>query len=127
MEEFFIVMLQMLLEMAVDIFCYTGFDWPGFDSGSKDENFICWLMIFLILGAVIGMASVWLFPTLLIKIGALQMINLLLCPALSGLTAWKLARWRQRHDSKIVPWMHGIYGTVFALSYIGVRFTLGTR
>lgn len=127
MEECLILLFQLFVEILADILVYSGFDWPWSGSGSKDKDFSFWLLAFLVFGGIAGFMSVWLFPTLLIKIVVIRMINLILCPLVSGLTAWQLARFRQKHDHEINPAMHAFYGAVFAFGYIAVRFALGTR
>src|SRR3954468_3578711 len=55
-------------------------------------------VLYVVLGAASGAASLALMPTLFIRSEPLRFVNLVVTPLLSGATMGWIGSWRRRHD-----------------------------
>ena len=86
-----------------------------------------WLAIigYVLLGAICGVLSLWLFPTLFIGNETIRMVNLLLTPLAAGAMMTIVGAWRRRRNQKLIRLDRFFYGFLFALSMALVRFIWG--
>ncbi|MDY7540053.1 hypothetical protein RGU72_17505 [Undibacterium sp. 5I1] len=79
-------------------------------------------IIYLILGAVAGVISLWFLPTLFISEHWLRIVNLILTPIASGILMSLIGNWRRSHNQELIQLNSFSYGVCFALSMAIVRF-----
>jgi hypothetical protein len=86
-----------------------------------------WLAVigYIIFGAIAGVLSLWLFPSLFIKVEWLRIANLILTPIVSGIVMARIGSWRRKHERETIRLDSFFYGFCFALSMAFVRFTWG--
>jgi hypothetical protein len=78
---------------------------------------------YLLFGAAVGGASLWLFPTHFVKHQNLRILNLLVTPVIVGLLMCLIGAWRLRRGHVLLRIDRFAYGYLFALSLAVVRFT----
>src|SRR2546427_13178425 len=71
---------------------------------------------YLILGAVCGALSLWLFPMLFIKVRWLRIVNLLVTPLAAGGIMAALGVWRRRRNEDLIRIDRFSYGFLFAFA-----------
>jgi hypothetical protein len=80
---------------------------------------------YVILGAIAGAISLWLFPNLFIAPAWARWVNLLLTPVAAGAAMAGLGRLRRRKGQDLVRLDTFAYGFLFALAMAAVRFVWG--
>jgi hypothetical protein len=80
---------------------------------------------YVLLGAICGALSLWLFPALFIRNKTIRALNLLLTPAAAGAMMAALGAWRRRRSQQLILLDRFSYGFLFALSMALVRFIWG--
>jgi hypothetical protein len=128
MEEILILLVQIAVEIAAQVFFFYPFEtiaWQRDDSGSP--NGCGWFLISCAFGGARGGLSTLVAPNLLLPHAALRGLNLLLSPLIvGGLAAW-LARGRKEIGHKIEPTHFFWLGLVFSLSFTLLRWAFGAR
>ncbi|GAB2889531.1 hypothetical protein GCM10027046_17480 [Uliginosibacterium flavum] len=76
-----------------------------------------------LLGALAGGLSLWLFPTLFITSPDAQLANLLISPALAGLSMAALGAWRAKRGQTLLRMDRFAYGFFFAMTMALVRYS----
>ena len=82
-------------------------------------------ILYVVLGAASGAASLALMPTLFIRSEPLRFVNLVVTPLLSGATMGWIGSWRRRHDKTTLRLESFAYGFAFSFSMAVVRFVFG--
>lgn len=80
---------------------------------------------YAIFGAIAGGISIWLLPTLFIKLDWLRLVNLVITPAVAGFVMAAIGSWRRRHDLSVIRLESFSYGFCFAFSMALVRQLFG--
>ena len=80
---------------------------------------------YVILGAIAGAVSLWLFPALFIKKPWLRVLNLVATPLAAGALMAALGEWRRRRNEVLILLDRFSYGFLFAFSMALVRFIWG--
>lgn len=78
-----------------------------------------------IFGAIAGIISLWVLPSLFISAEWLRIVNLIATPLVAGLVMERLGAWREMKDQETIRLDTFSYGFVFALSMALVRFSWG--
>jgi FtsH-binding integral membrane protein len=78
----------------------------------------------VILGAVAGLASLLIFPALLIHSHNAQLASLFITPLLAGGTMSLMGAWRRRRGQAVIRIDRFAYGYLFAVAMALVRYTL---
>ena len=88
---------------------------------------IPWLtgLAYVILGAIAGTLSLWLFPALFIKRPWLRVVNLVATPLAAGALMAAIGAWRRRRNEDLILLDRFSYGFLFAFSMALVRFIWG--
>jgi hypothetical protein len=82
----------------------------------------------LLIGALLGLASWWVWPYRIVASGPYPGISLVISPLVNGLLANALGTWRVNHDRPRTYPSTFWGGALFALGMAGVRFwLLGAR
>lgn len=83
-----------------------------------------WLAVlgYALLGALVGAASVWLFPAHLTRDGWPRLANLVVTPVLAGFAMTLMGLWRARRGDTVLRIDRFACGYVFALAVAVVRF-----
>ena len=122
-EIFGELLLQLLFEGLAEVGLHV-FRKPGGDAADRSA----WLRAlgYVLLGALAGGLSLWLYPQSFIQSSAGRLGNLLLAPVAMGLCMAIMGAWRKKRGQQTLGIDHFAYGYVFALSMSLVRF-LGVR
>ena len=82
----------------------------------------------LLMGAVLGEVSSWVWPYRLVASGPYPGISLLISPVVNGLLTHALGTWRENHDRPRTYLSTFWGGALFAFGMAGVRFwMMGAR
>src|ERR1700710_2348532 len=98
MEELFVIILQVTLEIFVQVLAELPWDLfisargSGFQSTAPARpGAVFWGFLSLVAGGSLGGASLLVFPTTLLHWGAARMANLLIAPAASAFVSYFFA------------------------------------
>jgi len=132
MEDLLILILQGLAQIAFEVFAYFPWDWAWYSRpyNEKENAFGNCLTVWttsLIVGGLLGWASLHFFPDVLIKWGWLRIVLLFLSPLGSGCMALAMARGRQEKNELVSPWFHFWLSLCFSAGFVGVRFDFAHR
>lgn len=78
-------------------------------------------VLYTLAGAAIGWMSTLVFPHLLIRIPALELLHIVVSPVLAALAMVWIGRWRSQHDKAPVGFDRFMYAYCFALAMAVVR------
>lgn len=132
MEDILILILQGLAQFLFEFFAYFPWDWfwyrTPYDTRdtTSDGTWIA-AILSLILGALIGGLSLYLFPDVLVKWGWLRIALLVISPLGSGMMSYQMAKWREERNTFIHPPTHFWIGLCFSVGLIWVRFAFAHR
>lgn len=118
MEEFVVLILQVVVEVGMQILGSIGFDFLS-NRSSKNEVGCGWLVLFAVFGAGLGGISLLILPTLLLPTLTLRIANLVLAPLVAGALSYLVARTGVLNGP---PSIHFWRGCWFALAFGLVRF-----
>jgi hypothetical protein len=77
---------------------------------------------YLLWGGIIGVVTVFIFPTLMIKNAALRILNLIISPIMAGLAMSAIGSWRKRKGQDLLRIDSFLYGALFAFGLAIVRY-----
>jgi hypothetical protein len=77
---------------------------------------------YLLWGGIVGAASLFIFPTLMIKSPAFRIINLIITPIIAGLFMSLVGSWRIKKGQDLLRIDTFMYGALFAFGLAVVRF-----
>ena len=80
---------------------------------------------YAIFGALAGVLSLWLLPSLFIKVHWLRVINVIITPILAGIIMAWFGTWRRKHEKEVIRLDSFAYGWCFAIAMALVRFAWG--
>lgn len=122
----FEVLAELVLQIVFEILAELGFRSIR-EPFRRPEPLDPWLagLGYLILGAVAGTLSLWVFPVLFIKLKWLRVAILLLTPLAAGGLMAALGAWRRRKDQELVRLDRFTYGCLFAFAMALVRLLWG--
>lgn len=112
--------LQLLLEILVELGMHSR-SLNTVPARKQSNPWVAGLGYFL-LGALVGMASLWPFPATFIDSEGGRVINLLITPVVAGLIMGALGAWRLRRGQELIRIDRFAYGYVFALGMGLMRF-----
>ena len=126
MEDFLILLFQVLLELFVnlpwDVFLYGE---PKLDARDSRPFLIgVWS---LLSGAAVGGLSLLFYPDVISKHAWLRVFLLFFSPLLGGLTGYLSARLRSSYRPYVVPSQHFWWSCMFNFGYVLIRFTYASR
>ena len=133
MEELLVVIFQLIGQVIFELLAYTPFEWlwwrePLTDSRSEGESSILGFRLLTILaGGLVGWASLYFFPDVMVKFGWMRVALLVVSPLGSGLIAKTMAEIRARKDSLENPMSHFWFAFCFSIGLVFVRFTFAHR
>lgn len=77
---------------------------------------------YVLLGAILGAVTLWIFPSYMVRLPALRWVNLALTPVIVGACMSLLGTWRENRGQFVLRIDRFSYGYLFALSVGLVRF-----
>jgi hypothetical protein len=80
------------------------------------------LLGYLLLGALVGALSLWIFPIQLTRDGWPRLLNLVVTPVIAGFAMALIGRWRARRGDPVLRIDRFACGYLFALTVALVRF-----
>lgn len=84
------------------------------------------VLIYIVLGGLLGWVSYLIFPQNLISHPDVQIVNLVLTPIAVGLALGAIGAWRAKRGTALVRLDKFAYGYAFALAFAVARFALGS-
>jgi hypothetical protein len=128
-EEVLILLVQFVAEVLIELLIYLPFDLPLSRDAKTGERQGCgWLVLYLMLGGMVGGLSLLIAPRLLLHSPPLRVANLIVAPVATGGLSWSLATWRRsRGVAAACPTTHLWTGFLFVLAFGGVRLAYGGR
>lgn len=128
MEELLILLLQGVIELAVQVLAYWPLDWPWSERDDAVSGAFGWMLLLIGLGAGAGLLANLVHPHLVIHVGWARIAMLIAGPLINGYISWRIARWRR--DARSVdasPARHFWYAWAFSLGFVAIRFAYGVR
>ena len=122
------IIFELLAQLVLEIFVQGVFELGGRGIVSiirKDaEPANPWLAIcgYILMGAVAGGISIWLFPMHLLATPVMQNLNLAITPIVLGFVFEFLGRWRTKHEKPRYAVDRFSYGFTFALTMGLIRY-----
>ncbi len=132
MEDLLIIILQVLGQIIFELFAYLPWDWIWYAvpfDWEEDDSWRKWLaaIFSLIIGILLGWASLHFFPDVMVKWGWLRIAFLVISPLGSGMIAREVAQWRKERNSSVDPMFHFWIGLCFSVGLVWVRFAFAHR
>jgi hypothetical protein len=78
-------------------------------------------VLYTLAGAAIGWMSTLVFPHLLIRMPALELVHVVVSPVVAALAMVWLGNWRRKHDRQAVGFDRFMYAYCFALAMAVIR------
>ena len=132
MEDLLILILQGLVQIVFEVFAYWPWDWiwytEPFDR-EKSKSWHKWMaaMAGIVVGGLLGWASLHFFPDVLVKWGWVRILFLIISPLGSGMIAREMAQWRKEKNIGIDPMFHFWLSLCFSVGLVWVRFAFAHR
>ena len=123
LEVLFQFLLEVLLQIFAEVLLEIGFQ--GLAETLKRPltgNPVLATIGYVLLGGIVGAASLLPFPSEFIHDPTLRLLNLAVTPTAAGLTMMLIGSWRRRRGQELVRLDHFSYGFLFALCMAAVRF-----
>lgn len=130
MEELLIVVLQGLLELAMQLLCsvpLSAWSWRGEPDCPESRRGCLVLALLVLAGAGLGWLSLLVVPVCVLPWPWLRLANLVVAPVLSGLCSWWIANWRARAGAGGHPGAHALRSGLACTAFVLVRFLWGGR
>ena len=127
MEIIFEIVFQFFVEIFIQIFAEALFE-LGFYSlvealnRKERRNPVLASIGYLLWGGIIGLITIFVFPTLMIKNQVLRILNLFLSPVLAGLAMSAIGSWRRKRGQDTLRIDSFIYGALFAFGLAIMRY-----
>ena len=127
MELLFELISEVLAEVVLQIVAEGLFE-LGFYSLSEAlnrkqrRNPILASIGYLLWGGIIGVVTVIIFPTLMIKNATLRILNIIISPIMAGLAMSAVGSWRKRMGQDLLRIDSFLYGALFAFGLAIVRY-----
>jgi hypothetical protein len=131
MEEFLVLVFQLIFEVVVQVLAELPFDlFVGSREFKRDQSSkeFEWILVSLVMGGVVGVISLLVRPNTLLKSGTARIAYLILAPLISAWCSFGLSQLLAgRGRNWITPKRHAICAFCFALVLTVVRFTYAHR
>ena len=130
MEEILILLFQGFIQIAFEILAYLPWDFLWYICGPDDDpdswkpsTRKFWAAVAsLIVGGLVGWATLHFFPNSLLHSSWLRLACLFLSPIASGLLGREMARWRAQRNPDIDPSLHFWVSLCFSIGLVWIRF-----
>ncbi|HEY8880824.1 MAG TPA: hypothetical protein VIN03_24850 [Roseateles sp.] len=123
------ILLELLLELIFQVFGELLVE-LGLHSLAepfrKQPNIWVAVLGYLLLGGIVGAASVWLVPQHLTRDGWPRLVNLVVTPVLAGFAMSLIGLWRARRGDPVLRIDRFACGYLFALTVAVVRFNFAS-
>jgi hypothetical protein len=115
------LLFELLFELILELLAAMGLRRSP-EKTSQSVN--PWLMgfIYVSFGALMGYASLWIFPQLFIKTYPFQLLGILVTPILVGLVMSLIGTWRKGRGTAVILLDSFPFAYVFALGLAVTRF-----
>lgn len=127
MEIFFEIFFQFIAELFIQMFAEALFE-LGFYSlaealnRKRKRNPFLASIGYLLWGGIIGVITIIIFPSLMIKNPIFRILNLFVTPTLAGIAMSAIGSWRRKKGQDLLRIDSFIYGALFAFGLAIVRF-----
>lgn len=121
MEILIELLLELLLQIVGEVLVELGL--RSVAAPFQRQPAVWWSVLgYVLLGSLVGAASLWVFPHHLTREGGLRLLNLVITPVLAGLAMMLLGRWRARRGEPLLRIDRFACGYLFALAVAVVRY-----
>ena len=128
MEELLVLLVQFFFEMLLNVLANLPFDALFRHPKTPDAQHAALKSIaWILLGALLGWLSTWIFPHTLISLPALRLLNVVISPVVAALLSQAVAARRSRANPNISPRHHFWYAFWFTLALVLVRLACAAR
>jgi hypothetical protein len=118
------VLAEFVLQVVAEFLTNVGLHLRTYKTLRGDSEPWLAALGYTILGAVAGLISVLVFPSLLIHLPYARLANLLVTPLLAGASMSLLGAWRRRREQQLIRLDMFACGYLFALAMALVRLAL---
>lgn len=120
-EVFFEIFFELILQLVVEYLTSSGLRAPL--RKRKGPPAPAWLAGagYLVLGGLLGGASLIIFPTHWVSDPGMRLLNLLITPVIAGLLMSALGAWRRRRGKELLRLDQFTHGWLFAFALALVR------
>ena len=128
MEEIFVLILQFVIELLLNVFSIFPLDWSTSEHETATSNQL-WVKnacLFVVAGCIAWM-STFVFPQSLISVSGLRILNVLMAPIVSAYASQAITRRRSVNNPDLNPRHHFWQAFWFTLGLVLVRFAYVTR
>ena len=127
MELIFELIFEVLAEVVLQIVAEGLFELGLYSlsealNRKRRRNPILASIGYLLWGGIIGVVTVFIFPTLMIKNATLRILNLIISPVMAGLAMSAICSWRKRKGQDLLRIDSFLYGALFAFGLAIVRY-----
>ena len=127
MELIFELIFEVLAEVVLQIVAEGLFELGLYSlsealNRKRRRNPILASIGYLLWGGIIGVVTVFIFPTLMIKNATLRILNLIISPVMAGLAMSAIGSWRKRKGQDLLRIDSFLYGALFAFGLAIVRY-----
>lgn len=118
------LLVEFIIQFVVELLVEMGAH--GFRRDRSPLHPAVSVVIYVLLGGLLGWLSYLFFPQRLISHPDIQIVNLVLTPIAVGLALGAIGAWRAKRGTALVRLDKFAYGYAFALAFALARFTLGS-
>ena len=122
------IIFELLAQLVLEIFVQGIFELGGrgiVSSFRKDSEPVNWWLAicgYILMGAIAGGISIWLFPMHLLAMPVMQIISLAITPIVLGFMFEFMGRWKTSHAKARYAVDRFSYGFTFALTMGLIRY-----
>jgi hypothetical protein len=120
MEFIFEVVFEILFELIIELLAAVGLR-KSPKSEAKASHPLIMFFVYPCFGALVGYASLWVFPQLFIKTYPLQLLGVIVTPVLVGLVMSLIGTWRKGRGTAVILLDSFPFAYVFALGVAVTR------
>lgn len=125
-ELFFSIIGELLLQLLAELLIELGFHGLAETIVErKDRNPYYAFFGYCILGVIVGLISLLIFPVLLLAGNALGTINLIVTPTIAGFLMSFIGWLRRKHGQELIRLDSFMYGFAFAFCMALTRYSFG--
>jgi hypothetical protein len=121
-ELIFGILAEVVLQIAAQVLFELGFySLAEALNKKRPRNPFLASIGYLLWGGIIGLVTIFIFPELMIKNPTIRILNLIISPAIAGLSMAAIGSWRKKKGQDILRIDTFIYGALFAFGLAIVR------
>lgn len=117
--------IQFIVEVVTEVVCGLPFDYALKGKDEKQINKFALGIVAIVLGAILGGLSLLVWPHTFVASSNLRIVNLMLAPAISAVSAFQIAKARQGSGVKTSSLRHAVATGLFTFGLTAIRMAFG--